>query len=116
MVYWQIEEDLFYVIFVLFGFWMSTVSHDTSGKYCICEATVGGARQPLVVLSIAKHENCSSMADNTIAQGMESSFFFLCKIYHFEYILYNLLWQTPRSTSIKTGNIYLHNINNYEIL
>ena len=64
-------------------------------KYCICEATVGGARQPLVVLNIAKHENCSSMADNTIAQGVaegvESSFFFLCKIYHFEYILYNLL-------------------------
>ena len=33
-----------YVIFVLLGFWMSTFSHDASGKYCICEATVGGVQ------------------------------------------------------------------------
>ena len=32
------------VIFVLRGFWMSTFSHDASGKYCTCEATVGGAQ------------------------------------------------------------------------
>ena len=33
-----------YVTFILNRFWMSTFSHDASGKYCICEATVDGAQ------------------------------------------------------------------------
>ena len=33
-----------YVIFILCRFWMSNFSHDASGKYCICEATVGSAQ------------------------------------------------------------------------